>query len=457
MTPRQPLRRVLVANRGEIAVRIVRSCRSLGIETVLAVSGADAGALPARLADAAIRIGPPDRAGAPAAGYLDVAAVVGAARAAGADAIHPGYGFLAENPRLARACAAAGLVFIGPTAEQLEAAGDKLAARARAAAAGLPVIPGGAVSGPAETAGLAERIGWPVLVKAAGGGGGRGLRTVRRPADLGAAVERAVAEAGAAFGDPRVYLERYVQPGRHVEVQLLGDGERVIHLGDRDCSVQRRYQKLLEEAPAPQLPDGLRAEIRRAAVAFGELLGYRGLGTVEFLAEPGRGRFYFLEMNARIQVEHPVTEAVCGLDLVAEQIAVAEGRPLRLAQDDVRLAGHAIECRINAEDPADGFRPSPGTVTRAVFPAGPGIRVDTHLQAGAAVPAGYDSLLAKVIASGRDRAEALDRLRRALARCEIAGVATTIPLHAALTAQPEFVRGGVDTGYLARFLGAGHG
>ena len=457
MTPRRLLRRVLVANRGEIAVRIVRSCRSLGIETVLAVSDADAGALPARLADAAIRIGPPAQAGAPAAGYLDVAAVVGAARAAGADAIHPGYGFLAENPRLARACAAAGLVFIGPTAEQLEAAGDKLAARARAAAAGLPVIPGGAVGGAAEAAGLAERIGWPVLVKAAGGGGGRGLRPVRRPADLGAAVERAVAEAGAAFGDPRVYLERYLQSGRHVEVQLLGDGERVIHLGDRDCSVQRRYQKLLEEAPAPRLPDGLRAEIRRAAVAFGELLGYRGLGTVEFLAEPGRGRFYFLEMNARIQVEHPVTEAICGLDLVAEQIAVAEGRSLRLAQDDVRLAGHAIECRINAEDPADGFRPSPGTVTRAVFPAGPGIRVDTHLQAGAAVPAGYDSLLAKVIASGRDRAEALDRLRRALARCEIAGVATTIPLHAALTAQPEFARGGVDTGYLARFLGGNHG
>ena len=457
MTPRRLLRRVLVANRGEIAVRIVRSCRSLGIETVLAVSDADAGALPARLADAAIRIGPPAQAGAPAAGYLDVAAVVGAARAAGADAIHPGYGFLAENPRLARACAAAGLVFIGPTAEQLEAAGDKLAARARAAAAGLPVIPGGAVSGPGEAAGLAERIGWPVLVKAAGGGGGRGLRLVRRPADLGAAVERAVAEAGAAFGDPGVYLERYLQSGRHVEVQLLGDGERVIHLGDRDCSVQRRYQKLLEEAPAPRLPDGLRAEIRRAAVAFGELLGYRGLGTVEFLAEPGRGRFYFLEMNARIQVEHPVTEAICGLDLVAEQIAVAEGLPLRLAQDDVRLAGHAIECRINAEDPADGFRPSPGTVTRAVFPAGPGIRVDTHLQAGTAVPAGYDSLLAKVIASGRDRAEALDRLRRALARCEIAGVATTIPLHAALTAQPEFARGGVDTGYLARFLSGNHG
>ncbi len=381
-----------------------------------------------------------------------MAAVVGAARAAGADAVHPGYGFLSESPRLARACAAAGLVFIGPTAEQLEAVGDKLAARGHAAAAGLPVVPGGAVGSAAEAAALAARIGWPVLVKAVGGGGGRGLRPVHQPADLGAAVERATAEAGAAFGDPRVYLERYVQPGRHVEVQLLGDGQRVIHLGDRDCSVQRRYQKLVEEAPAPRLDDALRAEIRRDGVAFGKLLRYRGLGTAEFLVDAARGRWYFLEMNARIQVEHPVTEAICGLDLVAEQIAVAEGRPLRLAQDDAALAGHAIECRINAEDPADGFRPSPGTVTRAVFPAGPGIRVDTHLQAGSAVPAGYDSLLAKVIASGRDRAEALARLRSALARCEITGVATTIPLQAALTAQPEFARGGVDTGYLARFL-----
>jgi acetyl-CoA carboxylase, biotin carboxylase subunit len=443
------LRRVLVANRGEIAVRILRTCRSLGIETVLAVSDADAGSLPARLADAAVRIGP----AAPAASYLDVAAVVGAAQATGADAVHPGYGFLAENPRLARACAAAGLVFIGPTAEQLEAVGDKLAARGRAAAGGLPVVPGGAVTGAAEAAEVAAQIGWPVLVKAVGGGGGRGLRPVHQPADLAPAVERAIAEAGAAFGDPRVYLERYVQPGRHVEVQLLGDGERVIHLGDRDCSVQRRYQKLVEEAPAPRLGDGLRAGIRSGAVAFGKLLGYRGVGTVEFLVDAERGRWYFLEMNARIQVEHPVTEAVCGLDLVAEQIAVAEGRPLRLAQDDVRLAGHAIECRINAEDPARGFRPSPGTVTRAVFPAGPGIRVDTHLQAGSAVPAGYDSLLAKVIASGRDRAEALARLRGALARCEITGVATTTAMHASLVAQDEFARGGVDTGYLARFLG----
>jgi len=281
---------------------------------------------------------------------------------------------------------------------------------------------------------------------------GRGLRPAHQPAELPPAIERAMAEADSAFGDPRVYLERYITAGRHVEVQLLGDGTNVIHLGDRDCSVQRRYQKLVEEAPAPLLEADLRAEMRRMAVVFGEHLGSRGLGTVEFLVDCARGCFNFLEMNARIQVEHPVTEAICGLDLVAEQIAIAEGCPLRLTQDDVELTGHAIECRINAEDATDGFRPSPGTVTDAVFPAGQGIRVDTHIQAGAAVPPWYDSLLAKLIVSGRDRAEALARLRGALARCEIGGVATTIPMHAALAAQPEFARGGVDTGWLARFL-----
>jgi acetyl-CoA carboxylase biotin carboxylase subunit len=455
VTSGRRLRRTLVANRGEIAVRIIRSLQALGIEAVLAVSDADADALPARLADATIRLGP----AAPAASYLNVSAVVRAAVAARADAVHPGYGFLSESSRLARACQDAGLVFIGPTAGQLDAVGDKLAARGHAVAAGLPVVPGGAVSDAAEAAALAARIGWPVLVKAVGGGGGRGLRPVREPAELGLAVERSIAEADAAFGDPRVYLERYVQPGRHVEVQLLGDGEHVIHLGDRDCSVQRRYQKLLEEAPAPMLSTGLRDQIRQAGVTFGDYLRYRGLGTVEFLVDPAREEFYFLEMNARIQVEHPVTEAISGLDLVAEQIAVAEGRPLRLAQDDVAFTGHAIECRINAEDPRDGFRPSPGTVTRAVFPAGPGIRVDTHLQPGSVVPPGYDSLLAKLIVTGRDRPEAVERMRSALARCEIAGVSTTTGLHAALIADPEFQGGGVDTGYLARFteFGAGAG
>jgi acetyl-CoA carboxylase, biotin carboxylase subunit len=497
-----PLRRVLVANRGEIAVRVIRTCRRLGIETVLTVSDADDGSLPARLADRVIRIGP-----APAsASYLNVDAVVGAAVAAGVDAVHPGYGFLSENARLARACAAAGVVFIGPSPQTLEATGDKLAARDHAVAAGLPVLPGGHVTpaggdaatdaanaakqaaGPAPAAAaaaaVARRIGYPVLVKAAGGGGGRGLRVVRGPAELEHAVAVASAEAAAAFGDPRVYLERYVERGRHVEVQLLGDGERVIHLGDRDCSVQRRYQKLIEEAPAPGLDDGLRERLRAAAVALGELLRYRGAGTVEFLVDAGSadtagGEFYFLEVNARVQVEHPVTEAVTGVDIVAEQLAIAEGRPLRLKQDDVTFAGHAVEVRVNAEDPDADFRPSPGTVTRAVFPvspvpaagthheisgdvaarsarhlttgAGAGIvRVDTHLQAGATVPPYYDSLLAKVIAHGGDRAGALARLRAALSECEIGGVTTNLRMHRALLADTEFADGGVDTRYLER-------
>jgi acetyl-CoA carboxylase biotin carboxylase subunit len=450
------LRRVLIANRGEIAVRIIRTCRRLGIETVLAVSAADADAVPARVADTTIAIG----------SYLDVDAVVAAAVAARADAIHPGYGFLSENPRLAQACEAAGVVFIGPSAEVLEAAGDKLAARAHAVAAGLPVLPGGLVSSGAggaddagvvsvveEAEGLAGRIGYPVLVKAAGGGGGRGLRVVSDPGELAGAVAVGSAEARAAFGDGRVYLERYVTAGRHIEVQLLGDGENVIHLGDRDCSVQRRYQKLIEEAPAPRLGETLRVGMRAAAVAFGQHLKYQGLGTVEFLVDAGRSEFWFLEVNARIQVEHPVTEAVTGLDLVAEQIAVAEGRRLRLSQASVRLDGHAIECRINAEDPSAGFRPSPGAVTSAVFPAGPGIRVDTHIQAGSAVPPQYDSLLAKLVVRGANRAEALDRLRGALARCEIGGVATTVAVHAALAADGDFAAGGVGTEFLARWLG----
>jgi acetyl-CoA carboxylase biotin carboxylase subunit len=479
------LRRVLVANRGEIAVRVIRTCRRLGIETVLTVSDADAESLPARLADKVIRIGP---APAPAS-YLSVDAVVSAAVAAGVDAVHPGYGFLSENARLARACAAAGIVFVGPTPETLEATGDKLAAREHASAAGLPVLPGGHVlPGPAnagnEAAGpagavpataVAARIGYPVLVKAAGGGGGRGLRVVRDPAELEQAVTLASAEAEAAFGDPRVYLERYVERGRHVEVQLLGDGEHVIHLGDRDCSVQRRYQKLIEEAPAPGLDDGLRERLRAAAVSLGERLRYRGAGTVEFLVDADRAEFYFLEVNARVQVEHPVTEAVTGIDIVAEQLAIAEGRPLRLKQADVALAGHAIEVRVNAEDPASDFRPSPGTVTRAVFPATTfsvgvpspaaaapggeaGVRVDTHLQAGATVPHYYDSLLAKVIARGSDRARSLATLRGALDRCLVDGVTTNLELHRALLTDPEFASGGVDTSYLARWLarGAGH-
>ncbi|HEU5160029.1 MAG TPA: biotin carboxylase N-terminal domain-containing protein [Streptosporangiaceae bacterium] len=441
------VRRLLIANRGEIAVRIMRTCRRLGVETVLAVSAADRDSPPARLADRTVVIGPAD----PARSYLDVDAVVGAARATGADAIHPGYGFLAENPRLAAACAAAGVVFVGPTETQLAAAGDKLAARGHAVAAGLPVLPGGEVRDVRAARRLADEIGWPVLVKAVGGGGGRGMKKVGGPAELADTIELAMAEAGAAFADPRVYLERFVPAGRHVEVQIAGDGERVVQLGERDCSIQRRYQKLVEEAPAPCLGDAVRAGLHAAAVAFGRRLRYRGLGTVEFLVDGDA--FYFLELNARIQVEHPVTEAVYGVDLVAEQLAIAEGRPLRPELTAATPAGHAIECRINAEDWTHGFRPSPGTVTAAVFPAGDGVRVDTHLQPGARVPPHYDSLLAKLIVHGADRAAALERLRGALTRCRIDGVSTNLPMYAELTRHPEFAAGGVDTAWFPGFLG----
>jgi acetyl-CoA carboxylase biotin carboxylase subunit len=445
---RRPIRRVLVANRGEIAVRILRTCRSLGLETVLAASEADRDSVAARLAHRTVCIGPARAAES----YLRVESIVAAALGVDAQAVHPGYGFLAEAPQLARACEETGLIFIGPTPRQLESVGDKLAARRLAEEAGVPVMPGGAAESVEQARCLAEDLGYPVLVKAVGGGGGRGLKRVDRPGELDEMFALAGAEAGASFGDARVYLERFVERGRHVEVQLLGDGERVIHLGDRDCSVQRRYQKLVEEAPAPGLAGTLRSRMHEAARRFGARLRYRGLGTVEFLVEAARGEFYFLEMNARIQVEHPVTEAVTGLDLVAEQVAVAQGEPLRLRQEDVRLAGHAIECRLNAEDPAADFRPAPGTIAEAVFPEGPGLRVDTHIEPGACVPPFYDSLLAKLIAHGADREQAIGRLRNALARTRIEGVATNAAVLRAVLGADEFARGEVETGFLARFL-----
>ncbi|MFA9431158.1 acetyl/propionyl/methylcrotonyl-CoA carboxylase subunit alpha [Egicoccus sp. AB-alg2] len=442
------LRRVLIANRGEIAARIIGTCQWLGIEAILAASDADLDSLPARLADGVVRLGP-----APAGqSYLDVEAVVAAARTVGADAIHPGYGFLSENERLARACDAAGIVFVGPTAGQLAAVGDKLTARRHALEAGLPVVPGGEVDDVASAESLVDRLGLPVLVKAVGGGGGRGMQRVTDRSQLRTTLDRSMAEAEAAFGDPRVYLERFVVSGRHVEVQVLGDGADVVHLGTRDCSVQRRYQKLIEEAPAPCLDDALRDRMHDAAVAFARHLGYRGAGTVEFLVDRERGSFYFLEMNARLQVEHPVTEAITGVDLVAEQIAVAEGQPLRLRQSDVTFRGHAFECRINAEDWERDFAPTPGTVTEAIFPAGPGIRIDTHVQAGAVVPPFYDSLIAKLIVHAGDRPSALERLRSALRRCAIDGVSTTVPMHLAVADDPEFARGGVDTRWFPQFL-----
>jgi acetyl-CoA carboxylase biotin carboxylase subunit len=420
----------------------------LGVESVLAASDADLDSLPARLADRVVRLGP-----APAsASYLEVAAVVRAAQAVAADAVHPGYGFLSENPALARACAAAGIVFVGPDPASLEAVGDKLRARSHALAAGLPVVPGGEAADVAGAREVAEQVGFPLLVKAVGGGGGRGMKLVHSAHELPHTLDLATSEAAAAFGDPRVYLERFVASGRHVEVQVLGDGTRAVALGDRDCSVQRRYQKLFEEAPAPQLSDRIRAEMAGAALALAEHLRYRGLGTVELLYDRERGTFYFLEMNARIQVEHPVTEMVTGLDLVAEQLAVAEGLPLRLRQVDVVLSGHAVECRINAEDWTHDFRPSPGRIDRVLLPVGDGIRVDTHVQGGSVVPPYYDSLLAKLIVHGRDRADALARARAALSLLRIDGVPTTVPVHQALLANPEFTAGGVDTAFFERFL-----
>jgi acetyl-CoA carboxylase, biotin carboxylase subunit len=442
------LRRILIANRGEIAVRVIRTCQRLGIETVLAASEGDLDSMGARLADRTICIGPANSS----ASYLNIEAIVAAAVASRADAIHPGYGFLSENQKLAAASNQAGVIFIGPTVAQLDTLGDKLKARARAAAAGLASVPGGEVRGLGEAQRLAAEVGWPILIKAVGGGGGRGLKQVRDAAKLAAGMEMAMAEAQASFGDPRLYIEHYVSHGRHIEVQILGDGEEVIQLGTRDCSIQRRYQKLVEEAPAPNISETLREELHRAAVAFARHLKYRGLGTVEMLVDCDRNTFYFLEMNARIQVEHPVTEAICGLDLVEEQIAVAEGRKLRWKQHEIKFTGHAIECRINAEDWTQDFRPSPGTVGRAIFPAGQGIRVDSHIQSGATVPPYYDSLMGKLIVRGVDRVEALHKLRLALANLEITGVATNVPMYAELMRNTEFARGTVNTAFFERFL-----
>jgi acetyl-CoA carboxylase, biotin carboxylase subunit len=443
-----PIRRVLVANRGEIAVRIIRTLKRLGIESVLAVSSADRDSMGARLADRAVCIGPARASDS----YLSIGTLIEAARGVGAQAIHPGYGFLSERAAFALACQDNNLIFIGPTAQQIERVGDKLEARICAQQANVPISPGGPVASLADALKMAQDIGYPVLIKAVGGGGGRGLKRANTPEELSALFDLASAEALAAFGDGRVYVECYVAQGRHVEVQILGDGESVIHLGDRDCSVQRRYQKLVEEAPAPNLADTMRRDLHAAAVRFSKHIAYRSLGTVEFLVDVARERFYFLEMNARIQVEHPVTEQITGLDLVAEQMAIAQGHALRLKQSDVKLSGHAIECRINAEDPTHDFRPEPGRVTAVSFPALTGLRVDTHMESGAMIPPYYDSMIAKVIATGRDREQARQLLESALRQVRIEGVVSNIALHRAVLGTPEFIEGGFDTGFLGRFL-----
>jgi acetyl-CoA/propionyl-CoA carboxylase biotin carboxyl carrier protein len=438
---------VLVANRGEIAVRVVRTLRALGIRSVAVYSDVDSEAQHVRDADIAVRLGP-----APAAlSYLCIDAVLDAAARTGAQAVHPGYGFLSENPAFPRACAAAGLVFIGPPADAIELMGDKIRAKATAAAAGIPVMAGS--DGRDGLAAAADEIGYPVLLKPSAGGGGKGMRVVHRAQDLPEAIAGARREALGAFGDATLLVERLIASARHIEIQVLADlAGNVVHLGERECSLQRRHQKIIEEAPCPVLDPATRAQMGECAVAVVKAVGYTGAGTVEFLVPSGApDQFFFLEMNTRLQVEHPVTELVTGLDLVEWQLRVAAGEPLRFSQDDVRIEGHAVEARIYAEDPADGFLPTGGRVLLVREPVGPGLRVDSGLLAGEAVGSHYDPLLAKVIAHGPDRSVALRRLDAALAATSVLGVRTNVSFLRSLLADPDVQRGRLDTGLVERF------
>jgi acetyl-CoA carboxylase biotin carboxylase subunit len=442
--------KILIANRGEIALRIIRTCRELGIRTVVAHSTADRNTLPVVLADESICIGPDD----PRASYLNIPAIISAAAVTEAEAIHPGYGFLAENPAFADICRSCSIPFIGPSPEAIRLMGDKAQARQLAMQAGVPVVPGSeAVLKDAEDAlEIAERIGYPVILKAAAGGGGRGMRILRERDGTASAFAACQSEAAAAFGSSEVYCEKFIEAARHVEVQVLGDrnGMRV-HLGERDCTVQRRHQKLAEESPAPGLPPETRAGLHRAALIAAAAVNYVSAGTVEFLVDEA-GAFYFIEMNTRIQVEHPVTEMLTGVDLVREQIRIAAGEPLGYRQDAIEFSGHVLECRINAEDPVT-FTPSAGRVTAWLPPGGFGVRVDSHLMAPYTVPPFYDSLLAKIIVRGRDRAEAIERMRRALRETVVEGVKTTIPFHLKLLGDPAFLAGRFTSVDAARWQG----
>lgn len=444
------IEKLLIANRGEIAVRIIRAARDLGIRTIQVHSTADAESLAVRLADEAIEIGPP----AAAKSYLNIPALLDAARKTGADAIHPGYGFLAENPDFADAVEAAGLIFVGPSGDTIRAMGDKAAARKAAQLAGVPTVPGsdGVISDLAEARTVADFIGFPVMIKATAGGGGRGIRVARDGEEFDRLAPQASAEAKAAFGDGGLYLEKVIDHARHIEVQVLGDGERAIHCFERECSLQRRRQKVWEEAPSPLLPAQTRNQLCACAVALAESVGYRGAGTVEFLFDDRTGDFYFIEMNTRIQVEHPVTECITGIDLVADMIRIAGGDRLGLSQSDVELRGHAIEVRINAEDPANGFAPFPGIVSELQVPGGPGIRFDHMLYAGYAIPPFYDSLLGKLIVWGETRDQALARLKRGLAELRIEGLKTTVPLFAALADDTDVRAAQVHTRWLEPWL-----
>ncbi len=446
MNPRD-IRRVLVANRGEIALRVIRACHDEGLEAVAVFSDADRDAPFVRAADHAVAIGAPP----PSASYLRVDAVLDAARASGADAIHPGYGFLSERATFARAVENAGLVFVGPPSSAIAAMGDKTSARRLMAGAGVPIVPGTttAMTDPAEAAQVASAIGYPVLVKAAAGGGGKGMRLVRTPDELAAALTGAASEALKAFGDGAVYLEKYLERPRHVEIQVLADDWRTIHVGERECSVQRRHQKLLEEAPSVAIDPALRERMGAAAVAAAEAVGYRGAGTCEFLLASD-GSFYFLEMNTRIQVEHPVTEAVYGVDLVREQLRIARGLPMSVGADRLVPRGWAIECRITSEDPANNLLPSSGRIRWMRAPSGPGVRWDSGVESGSEVTLFYDSMLAKLIVHGPDRLQTIAVARRALDELVVVGVATNASFHRRLLADQAFVAGDIDIQFLER-------
>ncbi|MBL7203302.1 MAG: acetyl-CoA carboxylase biotin carboxylase subunit [Desulfobacteraceae bacterium] len=435
--------RVFVANRGEIAVRIMTACREMGIETVLGVSEADRDSFAARMADRVVCIGPPQ----PLKSYLRVETIITAALGTGADAIHPGYGFLAEQPKLGEACAENGLIFVGPKPENIRKMGDKLVAREIVKELGIPVIPGSELVHDFEEALLmAEKVGFPVLLKAAAGGGGKGMKMVKRPDDLKTFFEEASAEARAAFGDDRIYIEHLIPNARHIEVQILADRfGNIVHLFERDCSLQRRYQKMVEEAPSSAVSEDMREKICKAAIAIADHVDYENAGTIETVLDQDQKQFYFLEMNTRIQVEHPVTEMITGKDLVKEQIRIAGGEPVSFSQEAVEMKGHAIECRINAELPEADFRPSPGRITDWKPPEGNGIRVDSHCYSGYFVPPYYDSLLAKLIVKGDDRPKAVDRMCYGLANFEVNGVDTTIPFYQSLMKNPDYLKGKINT------------
>jgi acetyl-CoA carboxylase biotin carboxylase subunit len=441
--------KILIANRGEIALRIQRACREMGIRTVVVHSEADTEAKYVKLADESVCIGPPPAA----ASYLNIPAIISAAEVTDAEAIHPGYGFLSENADFAEKVERSGFVFIGPRPENIRLMGDKVSAKQAMAKAGVPTVPGseGALpDDPKEIVRIARKVGYPVIIKASGGGGGRGMRVVHTEAALLNAVNMTRTEAQAAFANPTVYLERYLEQPRHIEIQVLADAHKnAVYLGERDCSLQRRHQKVMEEAPAPDLPAKLRDKIGERCVEACRRIGYRGAGTFEFLYEDGE--FFFIEMNTRIQVEHPVTEMITGIDLVQEQIHVAAGEKLRFRQKDIELRGHAIECRINAEDPYR-FTPSPGKITSYHPPGGPGIRVDSHVYQGYTVPPNYDSMVGKVIAYGATREQAMSRMRIALSEMVVEGILTNIPLHRELLNDTRFMRGGVSIHYLEQKL-----